>query len=108
MRFSRKATIIGWGKMSLSSVRSPSMQFLEVPLASWDTCLRVYGKNHVFIFQNIYQIFKLKEVLVLWIHKNQLKGNGCVLVARVEMLARVMVVHLYCTKKMGLVNKLEL
>lgn len=37
--------VIGWGKISLSNVRSSEMQYLEVPLASWDQCLRVYGSS---------------------------------------------------------------
>lgn len=41
----KRATIIGWGKVSLSSIRSSEMQFMDVPLASWDTCLRVYGSS---------------------------------------------------------------
>lgn len=41
----KRATVIGWGKNSLSNVRSPEMQYLELPLASWDQCLRVYGSS---------------------------------------------------------------
>lgn len=41
----KRATIIGWGKVSLSNVRSPEMQFMDIPLASWDQCLRVYGTS---------------------------------------------------------------
>ncbi|CAO1360855.1 unnamed protein product [Diamesa hyperborea] len=41
----KRVVIIGWGKMSLSSVRSPEMQYLEMPLSSWDMCLRVYGSS---------------------------------------------------------------
>lgn len=42
---SRRATVIGWGKVSLSTIRSPEMQYMDVPLASWDQCLRVYGSS---------------------------------------------------------------
>ncbi|XP_070495181.1 chymotrypsin-like protease CTRL-1 [Chironomus tepperi] len=41
----KRATVIGWGKISLSNVRSSEMQYLELPLASWDQCLRVYGSS---------------------------------------------------------------
>ena len=41
----KRATAIGWGKVSLSSIRSPEMQYMDLPLASWDQCLRVYGSS---------------------------------------------------------------
>lgn len=41
----KRATVIGWGKVSLSSIRSPEMQYMDMPLASWDQCLRVYGSS---------------------------------------------------------------
>lgn len=31
--------------MSLSNIRSPEMQYLDIPLASWDQCLRIYGAS---------------------------------------------------------------
>lgn len=37
--------VVGWGKMSSSTIRAPQMQFLEVPLTSWDTCLRTYAST---------------------------------------------------------------
>lgn len=40
-----KTLTLGWGKNSLSNVRSPEMQYLELPLSSWDQCLRVYGSS---------------------------------------------------------------
>ncbi|EDX05467.1 GD21783 [Drosophila simulans] len=41
----KRATIAGWGKMSTSSVRQPEMSHLDVPLTSWDLCLRNYGST---------------------------------------------------------------
>lgn len=41
----KRATILGWGKVSLSNIRSPEMQLMDIPLASWDQCLRVYGSS---------------------------------------------------------------
>ena len=41
----KRAIIVGWGKVSLSSIRSSEMQYMDVPLASWDQCLRVYGSS---------------------------------------------------------------
>lgn len=41
----KRATAIGWGKVSLSNIRSPEMQYMDIPLASWDQCLRVYGSS---------------------------------------------------------------
>lgn len=41
----KRATAIGWGKVSLSTIRSPEMQYMDIPLASWDQCLRVYGSS---------------------------------------------------------------
>lgn len=41
----KRATIIGWGKVSLSNTRSAEMQYMDIPLASWDQCLRVYGSS---------------------------------------------------------------
>jgi Trypsin len=39
----KRAMIMGWGKMSTTGQqRSPQMQFLDVPLASWESCVRVY------------------------------------------------------------------
>lgn len=40
----KRATIVGWGKMSHSQ-RQPIMQFLEVPLAAWDQCAKIYGST---------------------------------------------------------------
>ncbi|XP_055709441.1 venom protease-like [Phlebotomus papatasi] len=39
----KRATIVGWGKISSVGVKSTEMQFLEVPLAPWELCLKVYG-----------------------------------------------------------------
>lgn len=33
------------GKLSSSNIRLPEMQFLEVPLVPWETCLSVYGST---------------------------------------------------------------
>ena len=41
----KRATIAGWGKMSTSSSRQPEMSFLDVPLTSWDLCLRNYAST---------------------------------------------------------------
>lgn len=41
----KRATIAGWGKMSTSSLRQPEMSHLDVPLTSWDLCLRNYGST---------------------------------------------------------------
>ncbi|CRL02564.1 CLUMA_CG015738, isoform A [Clunio marinus] len=41
----KRALIIGWGKVSLSTIRSPEMQYMDIPLASWDQCLRVYSAS---------------------------------------------------------------
>ncbi|XP_012158253.1 prostasin isoform X1 [Ceratitis capitata] len=41
----KRATIAGWGKMSTSSTRQPEMAHLDVPLTSWDLCLRNYGST---------------------------------------------------------------
>ncbi|TDG45631.1 hypothetical protein AWZ03_007906 [Drosophila navojoa] len=41
----KRATIAGWGKMSTSSIRQPEMSHLDVPLTSWDLCLRNYGST---------------------------------------------------------------
>lgn len=41
----RRAQIVGWGKVSLSNVRAPEMQFMDVPLSPWDQCLKVYGSS---------------------------------------------------------------
>ncbi|XP_055599650.1 venom protease-like [Uranotaenia lowii] len=38
----RRVQIIGWGKLSTSGSRSPELQSLEVPLTSWDQCVRSY------------------------------------------------------------------
>lgn len=40
----KRATVVGWGKMSHSQ-RQPIMQFLEVPLTAWDQCARIYGQT---------------------------------------------------------------
>lgn len=40
----KRATVVGWGKMSHVQ-RQPVMQFLEVPLAAWDQCSRIYGST---------------------------------------------------------------
>ncbi|GAB0096781.1 CLIP domain-containing serine protease 14D [Sergentomyia squamirostris] len=39
----KRGTIVGWGKISSVGAKSTEMQFLEVPLAPWDLCLKVYG-----------------------------------------------------------------
>ncbi|XP_065078979.1 phenoloxidase-activating factor 1 [Ochlerotatus camptorhynchus] len=39
----RRVQIIGWGKLSTSGSKSPEMQSLEVPLTSWDQCVRSYS-----------------------------------------------------------------
>lgn len=41
----RRASVVGWGKLSTTGIRSPQMQALEVPLTAWETCLRVYGQT---------------------------------------------------------------
>lgn len=41
----KRATIAGWGKMSTSSSRQPEMSYLDVPLTSWDLCLRNYAST---------------------------------------------------------------
>ncbi|XP_053692139.1 venom protease [Sabethes cyaneus] len=38
----RRVQIIGWGKLSTSGTKSPELQSLEVPLTSWDQCVRAY------------------------------------------------------------------
>lgn len=43
----KRATIAGWGKISTSSSRLSEMSSMEVPLASWDMCLRAYGTTGV-------------------------------------------------------------
>lgn len=40
----KRATIVGWGKMSHTQ-RQPIMQFLDVPLVAWDQCSRIYGST---------------------------------------------------------------
>uniref|UniRef100_A0A1B0GLG1 Putative chymotrypsin-like protease ctrl-1 rhagoletis zephyria n=1 Tax=Lutzomyia longipalpis TaxID=7200 RepID=A0A1B0GLG1_LUTLO len=39
----KRGTIVGWGKLSSVGVKSSEMQFLDVPLAPWDLCLKVYS-----------------------------------------------------------------
>lgn len=39
----RRAMVAGWGKMAHHVSRSNKMELLEVPLASWDSCQRVYA-----------------------------------------------------------------
>lgn len=39
----RRTSVVGWGKVSTSQVRSNKLELLEVPLASWDLCQRVYA-----------------------------------------------------------------
>lgn len=41
----KRATIAGWGKVSMSSIRQPEMSYLDVPLTSWDLCLRNYANT---------------------------------------------------------------
>ncbi|XP_026843294.1 phenoloxidase-activating factor 1, partial [Drosophila persimilis] len=41
----KRATIAGWGKISTASIRQPEMTHLDVPLTSWDLCLRNYGST---------------------------------------------------------------
>lgn len=39
----KRSVVVGWGKLSTSIARSPKLQYLEVPLTPWETCLKVYG-----------------------------------------------------------------
>ncbi|XP_001651209.2 venom protease [Aedes aegypti] len=39
----KRVHIIGWGKLSTSGTKSPELQSLEVPLTSWDQCVRAYS-----------------------------------------------------------------
>ncbi|XP_058056801.1 phenoloxidase-activating factor 1-like [Anopheles bellator] len=39
----RRVQIIGWGKLSTSGAKSPELQSLEVPLTSWEKCVRAYA-----------------------------------------------------------------
>lgn len=39
----KRSVVVGWGKLSTSNTRSPQLQYLEVPLTPWETCLKVYG-----------------------------------------------------------------
>uniref|UniRef100_A0A182PE86 ethanolamine-phosphate cytidylyltransferase n=1 Tax=Anopheles epiroticus TaxID=199890 RepID=A0A182PE86_9DIPT len=41
----RRVQIIGWGKLSTSATKSPELQSLEVPLTSWDKCVRAYAST---------------------------------------------------------------
>lgn len=41
----KRATIAGWGKMSTSSKRASEMVYLDIPLTSWEMCLRNYGQT---------------------------------------------------------------
>ncbi|XP_055372272.1 venom peptide isomerase heavy chain isoform X2 [Condylostylus longicornis] len=41
----KRVTIAGWGKLSSSNYRSNEMVSLELPLAAWELCLRVYGST---------------------------------------------------------------
>ncbi|XP_058818835.1 phenoloxidase-activating factor 1-like isoform X2 [Topomyia yanbarensis] len=41
----RRVQIIGWGKLSISGTKSPELQSLEVPLTSWDQCVRAYSST---------------------------------------------------------------
>uniref|UniRef100_A0A1S4H1C9 CLIP-domain serine protease n=2 Tax=gambiae species complex TaxID=44542 RepID=A0A1S4H1C9_ANOGA len=41
----RRVQIIGWGKLSTSAAKSPELQSLEVPLTSWDKCVRAYAST---------------------------------------------------------------
>ncbi|XP_037024594.1 chymotrypsin-like protease CTRL-1 [Bradysia coprophila] len=41
----KRVVVVGWGKLSTSNIRLPDMQFLEVPLTPWETCLNVYGST---------------------------------------------------------------
>ncbi|KAL9706961.1 hypothetical protein quinque_010479 [Culex quinquefasciatus] len=41
----RRVQIIGWGKLSTSGTKSPELQSLEVPLTSWDQCVRAYSST---------------------------------------------------------------
>lgn len=41
----KRATIAGWGKMSTSSKRASEMVYLDIPLTSWELCLRNYGQT---------------------------------------------------------------
>lgn len=40
----KRATIIGWGKLSHLS-RQSYMQFLEVPLTPWEQCAKIYSST---------------------------------------------------------------
>lgn len=39
----KRSVVVGWGKLSTANLRSPKLQYLEVPLTPWETCLKVYG-----------------------------------------------------------------
>ncbi|XP_053673828.1 phenoloxidase-activating factor 1-like [Anopheles nili] len=41
----RRVQIIGWGKLSTAGSKSPELQSLEVPLTSWDKCVRAYAST---------------------------------------------------------------
>lgn len=60
----KRATIVGWGKMSHAQ-RQPVMQFLEVPLTAWDQCAKIYGSTGA--------LESPKSVGMLW--KNTKKMN---------------------------------
>lgn len=39
----RRTIIAGWGRVAHTSTRSNRLEALELPLAPWETCQRVYG-----------------------------------------------------------------
>lgn len=41
----KRAYIVGWGKLSTLNIRSSELQYLELPLTPWETCLKVYGST---------------------------------------------------------------
>lgn len=40
----KRVMIAGWGKLS-HVVRSPELQYLELPLTPWEACMRIYGQT---------------------------------------------------------------
>lgn len=40
----KRVMIAGWGKLS-HTVRSPELQYLELPLTPWESCMRIYGQT---------------------------------------------------------------
>lgn len=74
----KRATIIGWGKVSLSSVRSSEMQYMDIPLTSWDQCLRVYGSSGALDSQKSIGELKFFDLSFrLKIYPPPQRVNGC-------------------------------